>query len=233
LPTALITGSNRGIGLELVRQYSADGWRVLASCRDPKNADALNQIAQLHADQVHVHALDVAELKQIDSLSKTLANESIDLLMNNAGIYPDDDFRGGFGETDYAEWMHAFQVNTMATLKMSEAFIKQVARSEKKIIATLSSKMGSIDDNSSGGAYMYRTSKVGANMVIKSLSIDLRSQGIIAVALNPSWVKTDMGGPNAVISVEKSVAGLRQIIGRLTPADSGKFFNYDGKEIAW
>lgn len=231
--TTLITGANRGIGLELAKQYAADGWRVLACCRHPQQADALNALAAQHPDTVQVYALEVTDLAQIDALAKTLANESIDLLMNNAGVYPDEDFSGGFGHTDYAKWMHAFQVNTMAPLKMAEAFVAQVARSRLRIIATISSKMGSIADNTSGGAYLYRSSKAAVNMVVKSLELDLRGKGITAVAFNPGWVLTDMGGPNAMIPVQQSVSGLRQVIGRLTLIDSGKFLNYDGVEIAW
>jgi NAD(P)-dependent dehydrogenase (short-subunit alcohol dehydrogenase family) len=231
--TTLITGANRGIGLELARQYAADGWRVLACCRHPEKAEALNKLAAQYPDLVKIHALDVTDLAQIDRLAKTLANESIDLLMNNAGVYSDEDFSGGFGRTDYAKWMHAFQVNTMATLKMAEAFVAQVARSKHKLIATISSKMGSMDDNTSGGTYLYRSSKAAVNMVVKSLALDLRKQGITAVVLNPGWVLTDMGGPNAMIPVEQSVTGLRKVLGKLTQADTGKFLNYDGAEIAW
>ncbi len=230
--TALITGANRGIGLELTRQYAADGWRVLACCRQPEKADALNLLAAQHPDLVSVHRLDVTNLAQIEQLSKELAGEAIDLLMNNAGIYPLADSKG-FGHTDCKEWMLAFQVNTMAPLKMAEAFVGQVAKSEKKVIATISSKMGSIDDNTGGGSYLYRSSKAAVNMVVNNLSLDLMSDGIIAVVLNPGWVLTDMGGPNAMIPVEQSVTGLRQVIGKLTLDDSGKFFNYDGQDIAW
>lgn len=230
--TTLITGANRGIGLELARQYAADGWNVLACCRQPVMADALNELLADYPERVQIHPLDVADFAQIDLLAQTLEDETIDLLMNNAGVYPDDDFKG-FGHTDYDEWMHAFRVNTMAPLKMAEAFVTQVARSDKKIIATISSKMGSIDDNTSGGAYLYRSSKAAVNMVTKSLALDLKPQGITAVVFNPGWVLTDMGGPNAMIPVGQSVTGLRKVIGKLTQADSGKFFNYDGKEIAW
>jgi NAD(P)-dependent dehydrogenase (short-subunit alcohol dehydrogenase family) len=215
MPTTLITGANRGIGLELAKQYAADGWRVLACCRHPEKSDALNKLALQHPGLVQIHLLDVTDLAQVDQLAKTLANESIDLLMNNAGVYPDDEFKG-FGHVDYEKWMHAFRVNTMAPLKMAEAFVKQVARSKLKIIATISSMMGSIDDNTSGGAYLYRSSKAAVNMVNKSLSLDLKSEGITTVVFNPGWVLTDMGGPNAMIPVEQSVAGLRQVIGNLT-----------------
>jgi NAD(P)-dependent dehydrogenase (short-subunit alcohol dehydrogenase family) len=230
--TTLITGANRGIGLELARQYAADGWRVLACSRHPEKSDGLNDLAAQYPGLVQVHPLDVTDLAQIDALSRTLANESVDLLINNAGVYPDAQFKG-FGHTDYAQWMLAFQVNTMAPLKMAEAFVGQVRRSKLKVIATISSMMGSIDDNKSGGSYLYRSSKAAVNMVNRSLALDLKGDGITAVVFNPGWVKTDMGGPNAVISVQESVTGLRKVIGKLMQADSGKFFDYDGREIAW
>jgi NAD(P)-dependent dehydrogenase (short-subunit alcohol dehydrogenase family) len=230
--TVLITGANRGIGLEFARQYAADGWRVLACCRHPEKAEALNKLAAEHPDSVLIHALEVTDLAQIESLAKLLANESIDVLINNAGYYPDSD-RKGFGHADCNEWTLAFRVNTITPLKMAEAFVANVARSELKIIATLSSKMGSMDDNTSGGSYQYRSSKAAVNMVNKSLSLDLKDQGITTVVLHPGWVQTDMGGPNALITVEQSVTGLRQVIGKLAPADSGKFFSYDGQEIPW
>lgn len=230
--TTLVTGANRGIGLEFARQYAADGWRVLACCRNPEKADALNALAAQHPDTVQIHALDVTAPAQIDRLAKALAIEAIDVLINNAGYYPESDGKG-FGHTDCDEWTRAFQINTMAPLKMAEAFVSNVARSQRKIIATLSSKMGSVADNTSGGSYLYRSSKAATNMVVKSLALDLKGQGITAAVFHPGWVLTDMGGPNAMITVEQSVSGLRKVIGQLTPGDSGKFFNYDGVEIAW
>lgn len=230
--TALITGANRGIGLELTRQYAMDGWRVLACCRNPDKADALKQLTAQYPGQVQIRTLEVADFSQVETLSKTLAHETIDVLINNAGVYPQADAKG-FGHTDYAEWMHAFQVNTMAPLRMAECFVAQVARSKLKIIATISSMMGSIEDNTSGGSYLYRSSKAAVNMVNKSLALDLHSSAITAVVFNPGWVKTDMGGPNAMITVQQSAAGLRKVIGNLNQADSGKFFDFDGRELPW
>jgi NAD(P)-dependent dehydrogenase (short-subunit alcohol dehydrogenase family) len=230
--TALITGANRGIGLEFCRQYVADGWRVLACSRYPEKSDELNKLAAQHPEQVKIHALDVADHVQIERLAQVLVDESIDLLINNAGIYPDSD-KNGFGHTDYAEWIQAFRINTMAPLKMAEAFAAQIARSEQKTIATITSKMGSIADNGSGGSYLYRSSKAAVNMVVKNLAIDLKPIGITAVVFHPGWVKTDMGGPNALISAEQCVSGIRQVIARLTIADSGKFFSYDGQVVPW
>ena len=232
MKTTLITGANRGIGLEFSRQYTADGWRVLACCRHPEKSEALNKLAARYSEQITVHALDVSDHVQIDRLAQALANESIDLLINNAGIYPDSD-KGGFGHTDYAGWLQAFRINTMATLKMAESFATHISRSEQKTIVTITSKMGSIADNGGGGSYLYRSSKAAVNMVVKSLAIDLKPVGIIAAVFHPGWVKTDMGGPNALITAEQSVSGMRQIIARLNIADSGRFHSYDGQVIPW
>lgn len=232
MKTTLITGANRGIGLEFSRQYAADGWRVLACTRSPEKSDALNTLAARYREQIMVHALDVADHAQIENLAQSLAGESIDLLLNNAGVYTSS-HASAFTNADYEAWAHAFRVNTMATLKMAQTFAPQIARSSQKAIVTISSKMGSIADNSGGGSYMYRSTKAAVNMVVKSLAIDLKPAGIIAVTLHPGWVKTDMGGPNALISATQSVSGMRQVLSRLTSADSGKFIAYDGQEIAW
>jgi NAD(P)-dependent dehydrogenase (short-subunit alcohol dehydrogenase family) len=232
MKTTLITGANRGIGLEFVRQYAADGWRVFACSRNPVKSTALNKLAAQYPELIKIQALDVADPAQIDRLGQALATEAIDILINNAGIYPDSD-KSDFGHTDYAEWMQAFRINTMAPLKMAETFAPHIARSKQKTIVTITSKMGSIADNSSGGSYLYRSSKVAVNMVVKSLAIDLNPKGITAVVFHPGWVKTDMGGPSAMISAEKSVSGIRQVITKLTLKDSGKFFGYDGELIPW
>lgn len=232
MKTLLITGASRGIGLEFCNQYAADGWRVLACCRDPGKADALNKLAARYPDLIKLHALDVTNHAQIEQLARALSDETIDLLINDAGVYPAAD-KHGFGHTDYAEWVTAFNINTMAPLKIVESFVKQIARSELKLIVTITSQMGSVADNSSGGSYLYRSSKAAANMVVKSLAVDLKEQGIISVAFNPGWVKTDMGDPNAMIPVEQSVADMRKVIAGLTLADTGKFIGNDGLVIPW
>jgi NAD(P)-dependent dehydrogenase (short-subunit alcohol dehydrogenase family) len=232
MATTLITGTNRGIGLEYVRQYAQDGWQVIACCRQPATAENLDRLASQYPDHIRIYALDVADHQQIDQLSTTLANETIDLLINNAGVYPPSD-DGGFGSIDYPAWHKTFQINTMAPLKMAEAFISQISSSKLKTIATITSKMGSIADNQRGGSYIYRSSKAAINMVAKSLAIDLKARGIISVLLHPGWVKTDMGGADALISTEQSVTGMRRILKEITLADSGKFFAYDGQLIPW
>ena len=229
--TLLITGANRGLGLEFARQYAAAGWRVLACCRTPENADKLQALADATQGRVTLHALDVADLSAIDDLAQQLRGTPIDLIINNAGIYPDRN--SGFGNIDYDAWMMALLVNTMAPMKIIEAFIPNLEAGQGKTVATVSSKMGSLDDNTSGGCYLYRSSKAAANMVMKSLSLDLAPKGIRAVILHPGWVQTDMGGPNALISAEQSVSGMRQVLERVTGSDSGRFISYDGREIAW
>ena len=224
----LITGANRGIGLEFSKQYAADGWKVLACCREPQSAIALQALASANSN-VEILALDVADFKQIDALALQLKDKAIDVLINNAGVYP----HSSFGDTNYDDWAEAFKINTMASLKMAEAFVQHITRSQLKKMATLSSKMGSIDDNGSGESYSYRASKTAVNMVMKSLSIDLKPYGISVVTLHPGWVQTDMGGENALVSTTTSVAGLRTVIENLNIASTGKFIAYDGKEIAW
>ena len=232
MKTTLITGANRGIGLEFSRQYAADGWNVLACTRHPDKSDALNKLAAQHPGRVQILSLDVADHGQIDELSKTLADASIDLLLNNAGVYSDNDAKG-FGHTDYEEWMKVFRINTMGPLKMAESFSEQVARSSMKTIVTISSIMGSVSDNSSGGNYLYRSSKAALNMVVKSIALDLKTAGVTAVVFHPGWVQTDMGGSNAAITTEQSVSGMLQVIADLRLSDSGKFLDYTGREIPW
>mgnify|MGYP003634689590 CR=1 FL=1 len=232
MKTVLITGANRGIGLEFVRQYAMDGWRVLACSRDPKKADALNSLATQYSKTIVVHALDVANHQQIEQLSEMLISESIDLLINNAGIYPSAR-TDSFGNTNYDAWACAFQINTMAPLKMAELFMRQVTRSGMKTIVAITSKMGSVADNSRGGSYVYRSSKSAVNIVVKSLAIDLKASNVTAILLHPGWVRTDMGGPNGLISTEQSVTGMRSVLSNLTLADSGKFFAFDGQIVPW
>lgn len=228
MSTTLITGTNRGIGLEFTKQYAEAGWNVLACCRHPESADKLNALAAQHSN-ITIYPLDVANFKQVDALAEQLNNVAIDVLINNAGVYPS----GGLSDKEVEDWLNGFKINSIAPLKIATAFTPHIAKSELKKLATLSSKMGSIDDNTSGGSYMYRTTKTAVNMVMKSLSIDLEPSGIAVVTLHPGWVETDMGGSNALINTETSVRGLRKVIDKLSLANTGKFIAYDGKQIAW
>lgn len=229
MSSILITGSNRGIGLALAQTYAADGWRVLATARFPSDAHELRALAKQNP-LVSLHTLDVGDGDAIKTLARALKAVPIDVLMNNAGVY---DHSPRFGDTDYDAWMEVFQVNTMAALRMAEAFVDNVARSQRKIMAAISSGMGSIADNSSGGYYAYRTSKSALQMVMRSLAIDLAPRGILSVALNPGWVRTDMGGPGGSLSPEECARRLLGIVEKLRPSDTGKFWHHTGKEFPW
>jgi NAD(P)-dependent dehydrogenase (short-subunit alcohol dehydrogenase family) len=231
MSSTLITGANRGLGLEFARQYLNDGWQVYATCRDPKAASELRHLADASGDRLEILALDVTDLATIKAAAAELDRQAIDLLINNAGV---GGARGQtIGNIDYDAWAKVLDVNTMGPLRVSEAFVDHLARSERKLIVTLTSGMGSIADNTSGGAMAYRSSKAAVNMVMRSLAIDLAPRGISCVVVNPGWVQTAMGGPHATTTPAESVARLRRLIDNLGPTDSGKFFNHDGREYAW
>lgn len=227
MPTVLITGASRGLGLEYARQYAADGWRVLATCREPAKAE---ELSRLDGD-VQVYPLDVTDHGLIASLAKALRKETIDLLLNNAGIYGPRPCK--LGGIDYEAWAEVMNINLMSPLKMCDSFRSHVAASEFKKIAIMSSKMGSVGDNSSGASYIYRSSKAALNAAMKSLSVDLAPRGISVAILHPGWVTTDMGGPSGLIDAPESVSGLRQVIENLSLETTGRFYNYDGSEIPW
>ncbi len=227
----LITGANRGIGLEMVKYCMEQGWSVYACCRNPHNAEQLFKIAKLSNGQISVHIADMLELSTLQALSYELRNEPIDMLINNAGIYGSD--KNTFGSVDAPGWLQAFQVNSIAPLKMVEAFSEQLFMGKRKIVACMSSKMASMADNGYGNSYIYRSSKAALNAVVKSLSIDLKDHGVICVALHPGWVKTDMGGPDAEITTRQSVKQLFTHLKKLTINDSGRFIDIDGSDIPW
>jgi NAD(P)-dependent dehydrogenase (short-subunit alcohol dehydrogenase family) len=229
-PTILITGANRGIGLELTEQFAEDGWQVLACCRNPADAGLLQILAERDL-AIEIHALDVTNYEQMATLADQLGNRPIDILLSNAGIYGSKGV--GFGEVHAEEWRQVLEVNTIAPLMLVQTFVEQVAASQQKLVAVISSKVGSIADNSSGGSYIYRSSKTAVNQVVKSLSIDLAGRDITVISLHPGWVKTDMGGPNAEISTDESVSGLKSILQSAKFAQSGQFIEFNGNSIPW
>lgn len=227
MPTVMVTGANRGIGLEFVRQYAAAGWRIIATCRNPAGAAELNAVS----GDVTVQAMDVGDPASIRAARGAIGDAPIDVLINNAGLL------GGrpqlFGETDYDAMAEVLKVNIIGPLAVAEAFIGNLEAGEGKRLVTVSSRMGSIAGNESGKSYIYRPSKAGVNAVMKSAALDLAERGILVTIFHPGHVKTDMGGEAAPVTTEQSVSGMRQVIEGMTPAKSGHFFNFDGAEIAW
>lgn len=226
MPTVMITGANRGLGLEFTRQYLEDGWDVIATCRNPASAESLNALS----GNVEVHAMAVDDDKSIAALAEKLSGRTIDVLINNAGVMGN---RESFGDFDSDSWMAVLRTNVVAPLKVAEAFVEHVAGSDHKKLVTVSSKMGSMADNSSGGAYVYRSSKAGVNAAMRSLHFELTPRGVSTCVLHPGWVRTDMGGPNGLIDAPESVSGMRSVIAALDEGKSGRFWNYDGSEIPW
>lgn len=231
MATVLITGANRGLGLEFCRQYAEAGWKVLACCREPGGAADLHDLSQRHSS-ISIHRLDVSRFEEIDRLSRDLADETIDVLINNAGVYGDSE-HNRFGSIDYELWARVLRINAMAPTRMAEAFLPQVERSSRKLIVAVTSLMGSIADNTSGGSIVYRSGKAALNAAMKSLSIDLRSRGVGVLLLHPGWVQTDMGGPNAPTPPEESIAGMRRVIDGYRLEDSGRFLDFRGRELPW
>jgi NAD(P)-dependent dehydrogenase (short-subunit alcohol dehydrogenase family) len=231
MTAVLITGANRGLGFEFTSQYVADGWRVFAACRDPATASELQRLAQNSKNMVSIVALDVTDGESVRTAARQHRDVSIDVLINSAGI------AGASGQTtgnvDYDSWAHVLEVNTMGPLRVLESFIEHIARSERRLVVTITSGMGSLADNTTGGFIPYRSSKAAVNMVMRSAAIDLAPRRINCVLVNPGWVRTDMGGPKAPLLPHESVTAMRRLINTLGPKQSGKFYNYDGREYPW
>jgi NAD(P)-dependent dehydrogenase (short-subunit alcohol dehydrogenase family) len=231
MKTILITGANRGLGLEFCKQYAEANWNVMACCRHPDNAKDLTKLAEKYAN-ISIFPLDVSDLAQINQLANQLSDTAIDVLLNNAGVYGDTSGHG-FGNLDYDTWQKTMAINLFAPVRMSEAFLPHLKRGTQKKIVAMSSLMGSISDNGSGGSILYRSSKAALNAAMKSIAIDQRNEKIAVLILHPGWVKTDMGGLNAPMESAESVAKMCETINAFTLEQSGNFLRYDGTLLPW
>lgn len=227
MPTLLVTGANRGLGLELARVYAAADWTVLATARDPAAATELLAVP----GNVEIHRLDIADPDQVRELAEALDGVAIDLLVNNAGINSTE--HTSLDDLDYAGWQADFGINTIAPLRLSAALVENVAVSGRKTIAFMSSRAGSITSNIAGGRYRYRSTKAALNAAVRSLALDLLPRGFICLAVHPGWARTDMGGPRATIGPAESAAALKALFDRIEPHHAGHFLNYDGTSIPW
>jgi NAD(P)-dependent dehydrogenase (short-subunit alcohol dehydrogenase family) len=227
----LITGANRGLGLEFAKQYAQDGWDVLACCRVPKYAAELSRIED-EFPNLSVIELDVSNLSDVDKLAKQFEGIAIDVLLANAGIYGDEAGRG-FGNLDYMQWQKNMMVNVFAPVKLTESFLPNLQLGSQKKVVAMSSLMGSLADNGSGGSILYRSSKAALNAAMKSVAIDNRQKQIAVLILHPGWVKTDMGGSNAPMQIPESVQQMRETIANFSLAQSGEFLRYDATTLPW
>jgi NAD(P)-dependent dehydrogenase (short-subunit alcohol dehydrogenase family) len=236
--TVFVTGSNRGLGLEFVRQYAQDGWQVEAAARRPEKSEELAKLASQY-NNISLHNLDVRNDKSAKDMAEELAGKPIDVLIHNAGMYPR---RGqAAGEMDYEGWREAMETNLFGVFRVTEALLDNVLRSERKQIAAISSSMASLGivqraaglSAVGGTAYQYRTSKTALNMAMLVLAKELAPRGASVVLLDPGWVKTDMGGPNAQLTPEQSISGMCKVLAGDPKKISGKFLGYDGQERPW
>ena len=226
----LVTGANRGLGLEFVKQYAEAGATVYACCRGLQSANGLREVSQASGGKVSLHALDVANPASIAALAKDFGASPIDILINNAGIYGPR--KQAANDMDFDGWAETFAINSMAPLRIAQAFHKNLKSGSERKLITITSGMGSTEQHT-GDYFAYRSSKAAVNNVMHGLSLAWKADGITVVVIHPGWVKTDMGGPNAALEPHESIAGMRRVIAKLTQADSGKFFDYRGHNVAW
>ncbi|ESZ85490.1 MAG: short-chain dehydrogenase [Blastomonas sp. CACIA14H2] len=220
MPTVLITGANRGLGLEFARQYAADGWTVVATARNPQAAEALA------ATGAEIHAYDALDPQALEGLQAAIGDRAIDVLIANAGILGPQQF-------DREKWSETFLANVIAPTELALRLKPNVLASDQRKMVALSSILGSIAANDSGGILAYRSSKAALNAAWRSLAIDWKDSGLTLAMIHPGWVQTDMGGPGAQIDPSTSIGGYRKVIARLSVADSGAFLDYQGNRLDW
>jgi NAD(P)-dependent dehydrogenase (short-subunit alcohol dehydrogenase family) len=228
----LITGSNRGLGLEWVRQCAGRHWRVFATCRDPDSAADLQHLADQGAS-VSMHRLDVTDPGQFGDLAQTLRDETIDLLVINAGVYFERWGQDPIVSIRFDDWEETFRVNALGPMRVTEALLPHLARGERPLVLAISSHMGSIADIDAPRDYAYRSSKAALNAAMHGLAHELQPRGIGVLLLHPGWVRTRMGGSSAPISPEESVRGMLALVDRYEPSLSGGFFRFDGARMPW
>jgi NAD(P)-dependent dehydrogenase (short-subunit alcohol dehydrogenase family) len=239
--TVFITGASRGLGFEFVRQYAADKWNVIACCREPSSAEKLQALAKTNP-AVRIEKLDVTDDENIAALADKFKDTAIDLLISNAGIFSgagphinamSGDKTQDFGSLDSQAWMKVLRTNTIAPMMVAQAFQHNLSLRQGSKLVMISSRMGSIGSLSRETGIAYRTSKAALNAAMKSASIDLKDQGTIVISFHPGWVQTDMGGKEANLTPEESVASMRRTIANLKPENSGQFLTYDGQILPW
>jgi NAD(P)-dependent dehydrogenase (short-subunit alcohol dehydrogenase family) len=227
--TILITGANRGLGLEFARQYLAAGDKVIAGIRDPARAEALRALPG--QDRLETRALDVADGGSMDAFRRAVGGQPIDILIANAGVYGGDR-QNRLGDIDYDAWLRTFAVNTLGPVRLADAFVDNVAKGRDHKMVAITSRMGSTAD-SSGGALIYRSSKAALNDAWHNMALQLKDRGIACFLVHPGWVQTDLGGAQAPLSPEQSISSLRAHIDQWSLADSGRFLTWDGRELPW
>ena len=230
MTSVLITGANRGLGFGFVKSFLAKNINVICTTRNISGSKELLECKKNYPDNLEILELDLLEKKSENILSDLLSDKPIDIFINNAGV---GNSNQRFGVVSSKPWLDVLKVNLIVPLTLTQSIIENIKKGSEKKIYFLSSQLGSIGDNTSGGMYIYRSSKTALNQVVKSLSVDLKPMGITVISLHPGWVKTDMGGPNAPVQIDESIKGMMQVIDKTDIRDTGRFLNYDGKELPW
>ncbi len=230
MTNVLITGANRGLGLGFVKSFLAKNINVICTTRNIAGSKELLECKKKYPKNLEILELDLLEENSENTLSDLLSDKPVDIFINNAGV---GNSNQRFGVVSSKPWLKLLKVNLIAPLTVTQAIIENIKKGSDKKIYFLSSQLGSIGDNTSGGMYIYRSSKTALNQVVKSLSVDLKPIGITVISLHPGWVKTDMGGPNAPVSIDESIKGMMKVIDTTDIGNTGTFLNYDGKELPW
>ena len=230
MTNVLITGANRGIGLELARAYAQDGAHVYAFCRNPAGAEQLNALASSSGGKVTVGAMDVGDGASIAAGKAVVGDLPIDILINNAGVL------GGHPQTlesiDFDAWMDAFSVMTIGPFRVVQAFLSNLKAAAAPKIMTVTSQLAA-STWPFGTTYAYSSAKAGVNKVMQTLALDLKGDSIAVSMIHPGWVKTDMGGPGADITPQESAAGIKAVIAGLSMEHTGKFYKWNGEIHPW
>ena len=230
MTNVLITGANRGLGLGFVKSFLAKNVNVICTTRNIPGSKELLECKKKHPKNLEILELDLLGENSENTLSDLLSDKPIDIFINNAGV---GNSNQRFGVVSSKPWLEVLKVNLIAPLTATQSIIENIKKGSDKKIYFLSSQLGSIEDNTSGGMYIYRSSKTALNQVVKSLSVDLKPMGITVISLHPGWVKTDMGGPNAPVSIDESIKGMMKVIDTTDIRNTGTFLNYDGQGLPW
>jgi NAD(P)-dependent dehydrogenase (short-subunit alcohol dehydrogenase family) len=234
----LVTGAGRGLGLEFTRRYLERGDRVFATCREPSKALGLAALASAHPARLAVVALDVTDPDSIRRAHAAIRRrtDALDLLINNAGVYSrrgSSDPTERLGTLRFDDALHVLRTNAVAPLMVTQRCLDLLEAGRKPRVAAISSEYGSVSENTDGFPYYYAASKAALNMLMRSLAAEARRRGIVAAILDPGWVRTAMGGPQAPLTPARSVAGMMTVIDGLTARDSGRFYTWEGKAAPW
>ncbi|MDH3619619.1 MAG: SDR family oxidoreductase [Gammaproteobacteria bacterium] len=235
MPVLIITGANRGLGLEFVRQYAEDGWDIVTINR--RSSEALDALAEQYP--VRIIDADLTDDASLKYAVQQIDYDAVDLLINNAGMMGDGSFAESglsyksFGTFDRDEWLRVFDINVCTPMAITELLADKLAAAENSIAITLSSMLGSNELNTMGNSYAYRASKAAVNSIMKSMGVNLRDRGITCIALHPGWVRTDLGGPDAQLDPVESITAARETISRLTIADAGRFLAWNGDAMPY